>query len=121
MARRSSSTARRRQKAAPSGTVYAASKAAVRSLARTFALELLPKKGRVNIVSPGPIETPLHERTGVPKEQLAAIRANVTSLVPMQRWGSSGEVAKVVLFLASDDASYVTGADIPVDGGLTTF
>ena len=109
-------------KGLPNGTVYAATKAAVRSFARTFAAELLAegKQVRVNVVSPGPIDTPIFERTGgMPAEAVPQLREAFTSLVPMRRFGTAQEVAQAVLFLASSESSYITGVDIPVDGGLS--
>jgi len=99
------------------GTVYSASKAAVRSFGRSFAAELVSRGVRVNVVSPGPIDTPIYERpSGVPAE---ALKQKFTSSVPMQRLGTAGEVARTVLFLASEEASFITGADFAVDGGAT--
>lgn len=92
------------------GSVYAASKAAVRSLGKTFAAELVSRGVRVNVVSPGPIEAPIYAPTPGLKERFAAN-------VPMQRAGTAEEVARTVLFLASSEASYITGAEVTVDGG----
>jgi NAD(P)-dependent dehydrogenase (short-subunit alcohol dehydrogenase family) len=97
-------------------SVYSASKAALRSLARTFAAELLPRNIRVNAVSPGPIVTPIFEKTGLPKEAVDALGEQLRTSNPMKRFGDTSEVAKAVLFLAFD-ATYTTGAEIPVDGG----
>lgn len=107
-------------KGLPNVTVYAATKAAVRSFARGFAAELLERQVRVNVVSPGAIHTPIFDRTGgVPKEAIPQLKENFTSLIPMKRFGTAEEVANTVLFLASDDSSYINGVDIPVDGGFT--
>lgn len=100
-------------------SVYAATKAAVRSLARTLSAELLPKGIRVNGVSPGPIETPIMEKIGVPLEALPAVKAGFAAENPMKRIGTSDEIAKGVLYLASDDSSFVSGIDLAIDGGLT--
>ncbi len=99
------------------GTVYAATKAALRSLARSVAAELVGRHIRVNAVAPGPIETPIFERTGLPKEALAEFANTVLATVPMKRFGKPEEVAGAVAFLASSDASYITGVEIDVDGG----
>ena len=99
-------------------SVYSASKAAVRSLARTLAAELQPRKIRVNAISPGPIETPIYGRLGMPPEAVRQLADGVLQQTPMHRFGSADEVAKVALFLASDDSSYLTGGEICVDGGL---
>lgn len=105
-------------KGRPGDPLYSASKAAVRSLARTLAADeqVLAKKIRVNVVSPGAILTPL-TRQETP-EMKAAVDEYIESSVPMKRWGSPQEVAKAVLFLASEDSSYLTGGEIAVDGGL---
>jgi NAD(P)-dependent dehydrogenase (short-subunit alcohol dehydrogenase family) len=98
--------------------VYCATKAAVRSLARTWAAELKDRKIRVNVVSPGPIKTPaIKELTGS-QEQADAMFAEMTKGIPLGRAGEADEIAKVVSFLASDDASYVNGIELFVDGGM---
>jgi NAD(P)-dependent dehydrogenase (short-subunit alcohol dehydrogenase family) len=107
------------QKGLPGASIYSASKAAVRSFVRVFATELLEKGIRVNAVAPGPTETPIFARTGATTEQLAQMKEHLTSRVPMNRLGTSDEVAKAALFLASDDSSFTTGAEIMVDGGIT--
>jgi NAD(P)-dependent dehydrogenase (short-subunit alcohol dehydrogenase family) len=98
-------------------SVYSASKAAVRSLARTFGAELVDRGIRVNVVSPGPIVTPIFGRTGLPQAALDEFADNVKSRVPMKRFGTPEEVGHAVLFLASSEASYITGVDLNVDGG----
>ncbi len=102
----------------PTGAVYAATKAALRSLARSTAAALVEKGIRVNAVAPGPIETPIFGRTGLQPAELEEFKKNITSQVPMQRIGRPEEVAGVVAFLASADASYITGVEINVDGGM---
>ena len=102
-------------------SVYAATKAAVRSLARTFSLELLPRGIRVNVLSPGPIETPIFGRMGLPEEALEEMAQGIAQQVPMGRFGSAEEMAKAALFLASSDSSYVVGADLLADGGFATL
>lgn len=99
------------------GTVYAATKAAMRSMTRSIAAELVGRNIRVNAVAPGPIETPIFERTGLPKETLDEFAKTILASVPMKRFGKSEEVAGAVAFLASSDASYITGVEIDVDGG----
>lgn len=104
--------------AVPGNTVYAASKAGLRAVARILAKELVTEGIRVNIVSPGPIETPLINRNiGMDEAAVDALRQMMIAAVPMGRMGDPSEVARTVLFLASDDASFITSADICVDGG----
>ena len=99
-------------------SVYASSKSALRSLARTLSAELLPRGVRVNAVSPGPIETPIYGKLGMPADALAGFQAQMTEGNPMKRFGHADEVATAALFLAFD-ATYTTGAELPVDGGIT--
>jgi NAD(P)-dependent dehydrogenase (short-subunit alcohol dehydrogenase family) len=99
------------------GSVYAATKAAMRSFTRSMAAELVGRNIRVNAVAPGPIATPIISRTGIPKAALDEITARLIASVPMKRIGTPEEVAGAVAFLASSDASYVTGVEIDVDGG----
>jgi NAD(P)-dependent dehydrogenase (short-subunit alcohol dehydrogenase family) len=102
----------------PATSAYSATKAALRSLARTAAAELAERGIRVNAVAPGPIVTPIFDKTGLPKEALDAFAKEITAKVPMKRFGQPEEVAATVAFLASQDASYITGVEINVDGGL---
>ena len=99
-------------------SAYSATKAALRSLARTAAAELVGRGIRVNTVAPGPILTPIFGRTGLPKEALEEFAKGIVAQVPMKRFGQPEEVAGTVAFLASQDASYITGVEINVDGGL---
>lgn len=99
------------------GSVYAATKAALRSFTRSAAAELVSRNIRVNAVAPGPIETPIFGRTGLPQEALDDFARNILATVPMKRLGQPEEVASTVAFLASQDASYITGVEIDVDGG----
>ena len=105
-------------KGTTNGSVYAATKAAVRSLARTFASELVNRGIRVNVVSPGPIATPIFGRTGLPQATVDEFIAGIKTAVPMKRLGTPEEVGNAVLFLASPEASYITGVDLNVDGGM---
>jgi NAD(P)-dependent dehydrogenase (short-subunit alcohol dehydrogenase family) len=99
------------------GSVYAATKAALRSLARSFAAELVGRNIRVNAVAPGPIETPIFGRTGLPQDVLDEFAKTIVAGVPMKRFGTPEEVAGAVAFLASSDSAYMTGVEIGVDGG----
>lgn len=105
------------QKGTVGASAYAATKAALRSLARTAAAELTARGIRVNTVAPGPIETPIFGKTGLPQEVVDQFASDVKARVPMKRFGQAEEVAGAVAFLASQDASYITGVELNVDGG----
>ena len=102
----------------PTSSAYAASKAALLSLARTLSAELLPRGIRVNGLSPGPVKTPAFTKTGLSDEALNAMMAEVIKLVPLGRMGSTTELAKAALYLASDESSYTVGTELLVDGGM---
>lgn len=102
----------------PAMAAYASSKAALRSITRTLAAEYGGRGIRVNAISPGPINTPIYGKHNVPQEQIDGMASNFPSMVPLGRFGNSEEVAQTALFLASSDSSYITGAEIPVDGGF---
>ena len=106
------------EKGTVGASAYASTKAALRSLARTAAAELVGRGIRVNTVAPGPITTPIFGRTGLPQEAIDDFAKGVLERVPMKRFGKPEEVAGAVAFLASQDASYITGVEINVDGGL---
>jgi NAD(P)-dependent dehydrogenase (short-subunit alcohol dehydrogenase family) len=99
-------------------SVYSASKAAVRSFARCWALDLKFRNIRVNVISPGPIDTPGLRNLSPSKEQLAQFKADIAASIPLGRIGSPDELASAVLFLASDDSSFITGTELFVDGGM---
>ena len=103
----------------PGTLVYAASKAAARSLVRTLAGELAPRDIRVNAVSPGPTETPIYGKLGMAPEQVAGIAQTLKGKIALGRFATADEIAGAVLYLASDDASFVTGTELVVDGGWT--
>ena len=107
------------QLGSPNFSVYAACKAALRSLVASLSLELIPRKIRLNAVSPGPIATPMFDRLGLPEEVSRAIRNEIEQKSPSRRFGTPDEVAKAILFLASDEASYIVGQEIVVDGGMS--
>jgi Dehydrogenases with different specificities (related to short-chain alcohol dehydrogenases) len=105
-------------KGMPGVSIYGSSKASLRSITRTLAAELAPRNIRVNAVSPGPIETPIWSKTNLTEEEISGFAEGVSGQVPLGRFGKGEEVAKTALFLASSDASYITGSEIPVDGGM---
>jgi len=107
------------QKGTAMMSIYSASKGAVAALVRSLAVELAPRGIRVNSVSPATILTPIQQKFGLPAEVAAASAQHYTARIPLGRFGSAAEVAQMVLFLASPAASYITGAEIPVDGGLS--
>jgi NAD(P)-dependent dehydrogenase (short-subunit alcohol dehydrogenase family) len=104
---------------APGNSIYAAAKAGLRAVARILACELVSEGIRVNVVSPGPTETPLINRNvGMPAEAVQALREMMIANTPMRRMGEPEEIARAVLFLASEEASFITGVDLFVDGGV---
>jgi NAD(P)-dependent dehydrogenase (short-subunit alcohol dehydrogenase family) len=102
----------------PAFSVYSASKAAVRSFARCWALDLKARKIRVNVVSPGPIDTPGLRALAPTEEQIPQFKADIAASIPLGRIGEPDELASAVLFLASDDSSFITGTELFVDGGM---
>lgn len=102
-------------------SVYVASKAALNSLIRSLSSELISRKIRLNSVNPGPIETPIFGKMGMPAEQLDETAKWIISQVPHGRFGKADEVAQAVSYLLSDQASYVTGVELTIDGGMTTL
>ncbi len=106
------------QSGLPNTSVYSATKAAVRSLGRTLAAELSPRRIRVNVVSPGLIETPFWGKVGLSRDEIDAFGEQVIQQTPLGRPGKPEEIAATAAFLASEDASYFTGADLVADGGM---
>lgn len=100
-------------------SVYSASKAALKSLARVAAIELAPKGIRVNAISPGPFRTPIFEKSGAPPDALAKFADTISQKVLLKRYGEPAEVGKLVAFLSSDDAGFITGGDYVIDGGMS--
>lgn len=103
----------------PNSSVYAASKAAVISLAKTLSAELLPVGVRVNVVSPGPVETPLYGKLGLDKAALDATAAQIQSQVPLGRFGTPAEIASTVLHLVAPESAFIVGTEIIADGGMS--
>ncbi len=105
----------------PGASVYSATKGAVQSLIKTFGGELVGRGIRVNAVSPGPIQTQFFANTGMSEEEIEGFANSILPNVPLKRFGSPSEIAKVVTFLASEDASYMVGTELQIDGGLVQF
>jgi NAD(P)-dependent dehydrogenase (short-subunit alcohol dehydrogenase family) len=104
-------------KGMPAFGVYAASKAALRSFARTWSVDLKDRKIRVNVISPGTVITPGYKSGGLSDEQIEEFEAQASAATPLGRAGTPDEIAKAVVFLASDDSSFITGIELFVDGG----
>jgi NAD(P)-dependent dehydrogenase (short-subunit alcohol dehydrogenase family) len=102
----------------PGSSVYGASKAAVVNLAKTLSADLLGRGVRVNVVSPGPITTPILDRMGLPEKETREIKENITARVPLKRFGRPEEIASAVLYLSSPESAYVVGTELVVDGGM---
>jgi NAD(P)-dependent dehydrogenase (short-subunit alcohol dehydrogenase family) len=102
----------------PNSSVYAASKAALISLARTLSGELVSRGVRVNVISPGPITTPLYGKLGFSDAQLKEVAGQIQAQVPAGRFGEAAEIAKAVVFLASDEARFTVGGELLIDGGM---
>ncbi|MEO0362831.1 MAG: SDR family oxidoreductase, partial [Pseudomonadota bacterium] len=105
----------------PGMAVYSATKAALRSVARTLSAELGARGVRVNSVAPGPIETPIYQKLGMSEADLAEMGQGIVAQVPAGRFGAPAEIAAAVAFLASDGSSYMRGAEMPVDGGWSNL
>jgi NAD(P)-dependent dehydrogenase (short-subunit alcohol dehydrogenase family) len=102
----------------PNTTVYGATKAAIISLARTISGELVSRGVRVNVVSAGPIATPLYGKLGLPADQLKGVAESIQQQVPMKRFGTPTEFARTVLYFASDDSAFTVGSELIIDGGM---
>ena len=105
----------------PNTSVYGASKAALLSLTKTISGELISRGVRVNAVSPGPISTPLYGKLGLSESDLKAVAANIQGQVPAGRFGSPLEIAKAIVYLASDEAAFTVGSELIIDGGMSTL
>jgi len=109
------------EKGVPNHAAYAASKAAVRSLARSFSAELLDRKIRVNALTPGPVDTPVFESVSGSKEEAQAMADGMAAFTPAKRIAAPSEIAAAALYLASDESAYMIGAELLVDGGLRSL
>jgi NAD(P)-dependent dehydrogenase (short-subunit alcohol dehydrogenase family) len=105
----------------PNCSVYAATKAALGSLARTLSAELISRGVRVNAVSPGPISTPLHSKFGLTEADRKTRVASLHSQIPARRFGNPSEIAQAVVFLASDEAAFAVGGELVIDGGMSNL
>jgi NAD(P)-dependent dehydrogenase (short-subunit alcohol dehydrogenase family) len=108
-------------KAFPGMAVYSAAKAGVRSFARSFSADLLDRKIKVNVLSPGTIDTPVFGKFGLPEEAVKGAKEQFENLIPLKRIGQPKEMGKVAVFLASEDSSFVLGEEIIADGGVVNF
>jgi len=109
------------QKAFGGLTVYSAAKAGVRSFARTFSRDLLDRNIRVNVLSPGTIETPLFGKLGLPDEASIQAKEQFQNLIPIKRLGQKKDMGRVAVFLASEDSSFILGEEIVADGGVVNL
>jgi NAD(P)-dependent dehydrogenase (short-subunit alcohol dehydrogenase family) len=105
----------------PNSSVYAATKAGLSSLIRTLSGELIGRGIRVNAVSPGPVSTPLYGKLGLSEADLKAVASGILGQIPAGRFGNPSEIAKAVVFLASDEAAYTVGSELTIDGGMSTL
>ncbi|WNJ20327.1 SDR family oxidoreductase [Pontibacter sp. G13] len=102
----------------PNSSIYAASKAAMNSYVRTASTELAPRGIRVNAINPGPISTPIYNKTGMDEDSLHGFAQAIQQRVPLKRFGEPGDIAHLVAFLASDEAAFITGSEYNIDGGV---
>ncbi|MBX5172180.1 SDR family oxidoreductase [Rhizobium sp. NZLR1b] len=105
----------------PNSSVYSLTKGALLTLAKTLSGELIGRGIRVNAVSPGPIATPLYSKLGASEAQSKAMAAEIQSQIPVGRFGNPSEVAKTIVFLASDEAAYIVGSELVIDGGMSNL
>ncbi|MFC5472806.1 SDR family oxidoreductase [Paraherbaspirillum soli] len=105
----------------PNSSVYAATKAGLISLARTLSGELISRGIRVNAISPGPVTTPIYGKLGLPAEELEKMAGHILSQIPAGRFGQAKEIAKAVVYLASDESAFSVGSELIIDGGMTAL
>lgn len=109
------------EKGIPNHAAYSASKAAVRSLARSFSAELLDRKIRVNVLTPGPVDTPIFDSITTTRDEAKAVAENMGNFTPVKRIGKPEEIASAALYLASEDSSFMIGAELLLDGGIRSL
>lgn len=102
----------------PNAAIYSASKAALNAYARSATTELAPRKIRVNVVNPGPINTPIYGKTGMPEEQLNGFAGAMQDRIPLKSFGAPEDVANLVVFISSEEGRFINGAELNVDGGI---
>jgi NAD(P)-dependent dehydrogenase (short-subunit alcohol dehydrogenase family) len=105
----------------PNSSIYAATKAALLSLAKTLSGELMGRGIRVNAISPGPIATPLLSKLGLPDDGLKAVKDSIKAQVPLGRFGDPAEIARAIVFFASDEAPFAVGSELIIDGGMSNL
>jgi NAD(P)-dependent dehydrogenase (short-subunit alcohol dehydrogenase family) len=105
----------------PNSIVYAATKAGLLSMAKTLSGELIGRGVRVNAVSPGPVATPLHSKFGLSEADAKAMKNNIISQIPVQRFGNPSEIADAVVFFASDESAFTVGSELVIDGGMSNL
>lgn len=108
-------------KGVPSHSSYSATKAAIRSLGRSFSVELLDRKIRVNVLTPGPVDTDVFDQVTSSKEEANAFKENMAQFTPIKRVGKPEEIAAGALFLASDDSTFMIGSELLIDGGVKSL
>ncbi|HUP13391.1 MAG TPA: SDR family oxidoreductase [Niastella sp.] len=102
-------------------SVYSATKAALLTFARTLSAELVPRRIRVNAISPGPVTTPILDKAGLTGDQVSGFKSTIQTKVPLGRFGDPAEIARIATFFASDDSTFVLGAELIADGGMITL
>jgi NAD(P)-dependent dehydrogenase (short-subunit alcohol dehydrogenase family) len=105
----------------PNSSIYALTKAGLLSLAKTLSGELIARGIRVNAVSPGPVSTPIFGKMGLPADQLQAMAGHIQSQIPLGRFGNPIEIAKAIVYFASDESSYAVGSELVIDGGMSNL
>jgi len=105
----------------PNSSVYSLTKGALLTLAKTLSGELIGRGIRVNAISPGPISTPLYDKLGMSEADSKAMASHIQSQIPAGRFGDVSEVARTIVFFASDEAAYIVGSELIIDGGMSNL